>query len=79
MQWEYDRELGWHTKAIDESKDEFVFVYKTAAGDYAISAMREGDVSGGQVDFELTLAKAKKAADNLIASGRYTQYFENAQ
>jgi len=77
MKWEYDREMEWHTKAVDESGDEFVFVYKTGAGDYAVSAMREGDASGGQVDFEPTLVKAKAAAEKLIESGAYADYFES--
>jgi len=73
--WMFDRECGWHTKAIPQEDDAFVFVYKTAGGDYAISAMREGDMAGGDVEYEPTLAKAKKYGETLIASGGYKEMF----
>lgn len=73
--WEYDRELKWHTLTIEAEEDAFVFVYITEAGDYAISAMREGDAAGGEVEYEPNLTKAKKYAENLIKSGTYKNYF----
>lgn len=75
MCWNYDRECAWHTKGIPEEDDAFVFVYKTGGGDYAISAMREGDMAGGDVEYEQTLVRAKKYADGLIVSGGYKEMF----
>ena len=75
LNWEYERESGWHTKAIPLEDDAFVFVYKTVAGDYAVSAMREGDIAGGDVEFEPSLAKAKRLAEGLISSGAYVDMF----
>lgn len=71
--WEYDRETGWHTLQT-ENEDAFMFVYKSAAGDYALSAMREGDPSGGDVDYEQSLKKAKKRCERLIASKEYRDF-----
>ena len=71
MPWAYDRETGWHVLNVDANGDEFVFVYKTAAGDYAISAMREGDAAGGDVDYRDTLKQAKDHGEQLKASGDY--------
>ena len=73
--WEFHREMGWHTKTIPQEDDAYVFVYKTAGGDYAISDMREGDIAGGDVEYEPTLAKAKKFGDHLITSGGYKEMF----
>lgn len=73
--WEYDYELRWNTRVIPGEEDAFVFVYKTPAGDYAISAMREGDPAGGDVEYQPTLATAKRFADSLISTGRYQDFF----
>jgi hypothetical protein len=75
--WQYDREIGWHTKAVEDNKNAFVFVYRTAAGDYAISAMKEGDASGGEVEFRTTLREAKNYADVLISNGTYTELMQS--
>lgn len=72
--WTYDREMGWHTAPVDESEQTFVMVYKSAGGDYAITAMREGDAAGGDVAYEPTLPKAKQFAEQLIESGNYIEY-----
>ncbi len=72
--WDYDREMAWHTRPVSPGSDVFVFVYKTPAGDYAVSAMTEGDASGGQVEYEPTLQKAKRLADDLCTSGAYVNY-----
>ena len=79
--WEYDRELKWHTLPVITSKpddDIFVFCYKSAAGDYVISAMREGDIAGGEVEYEESLPKAKKFAERIAGDGSYTQYLMSA-
>lgn len=73
MTWEYDRETKWHTNQVPDF-DAFVFVYKTPAGDYAISAMYEGDACGGDVDYMTTLAQAKRKGELLIESHRWTDY-----
>lgn len=74
--WQYDRECGWHTLAIDESADEFVFVYKSGGGDYVVSAMREGDSGGGELEYLPTLRQAKRFAEKIKADGSYRDYMQ---
>lgn len=68
--WQFDRELKWHTLAI-ENTSAIVFVYKSAGGDYVVSAMRDGDACGGDIEYIPTLAKAKKFAEQAVVSGEW--------
>lgn len=74
--WEYDNEMKWNTRKVhsEHDGDIFVFTYKTPGGDYAISAMREGDIAGGEVEYRPNLRRAKAFADALISSGAYRDY-----
>lgn len=71
--WQYDRETGWHTLRVDGDDDAFVFVYKSGGGDYVISAMREGDPAGGDIEYCDTLKQAKKFGETLI-DGAWKDY-----
>lgn len=72
MEWSYDREVGWHTAPVNEQ--EFMLVYMTGAGDYALTAMREGDPCGGDLDYFDTLRSAKRYAEQVAKDGTYTEY-----
>jgi len=72
MTWEYDREMKWHTLDVDE--EHFVFVYKSEGGDYVVSAMREGDAGGGEIEYRDTLSQAKKLGERMVADGSYVNY-----
>jgi hypothetical protein len=73
--WEYDREVKWHTRSVESTdQDVFVFIYKTEGGEYVVSAMREGDASGGEIEYFDTLAKAKRHGEKIAADGTYVDY-----
>lgn len=75
MAWEYDREVNWHTLQVNDTEDDaFVFVYKSGGGDYVISAMREGDPGGGEIEYRDTLKQAKKLGEQMAADGTYKDY-----
>lgn len=59
--WMLDRETGEHflsVNAVESWK-----VYKTAAGDYALTLHNDTDGHGGDVDYFETLGAAKAAAE----------------
>ena len=71
--WTYERDTGQHFLAFtaDDQIERLMLVYKTSGGDYAITCMQDVDPSGGEVEFEPTLTKAKAKAEALIASGEW--------
>jgi hypothetical protein len=72
MAWEYDTTTKRHTlAALDQS---FIFFYRSVGGDYVISAMNEGDLCGGHVEFCDTIGQAKKLGEQWIASGEWRNY-----
>ena len=73
--WIYDREMKEHFKHFDDESgvERYMAVYKTAAGDYAITCRQEGDPCGGDMDYEQTLPKAKAKAEALIESGHWLE------
>ena len=68
--WQFDRELKWHTLAINDT-GAIVFAYKSVGGDYVVSAMYDDDACGGDVEYLPTLAKAKKFAEQAVVSGEW--------
>jgi uncharacterized membrane protein len=73
--WEYDREVKWHTLPVDGDESEsFVFVYKTEGDEYVVSAMREGDASGGEIEYFPSLKAAKKFGEKIAEDGSYVDY-----
>ena len=58
--WQHDRETGEHFLPINN--DHSWKVYKTSAGDYALTLHSDTDGHGGEVEFFETLAQAKRAA-----------------
>ena len=48
-----------------------IAVYRTVPGDYALSCRHEDDYEGGDLDFFPTLAGAKRAAEQAVASGEW--------
>lgn len=73
LKWVYEHDVNWHTAIINDDRD-YVMVYKTAAGDYAVSAARDDDPGGGEVEFEPSLVQAKKHAERIVREGTYKQY-----
>lgn len=51
--------------------DAFMKVEKTRGGDYSITAIREGDPCGGEVEYAPDLQKAKAVAERLANNGEY--------
>ena len=72
MGWEYDREVNEHTKFFGND-EQYMVVYKTAGGDYAITCRNEGDPCGGDIEYAPTLAKAKRWADDKIDDGTWVE------
>lgn len=60
VQWVFDRETGEHFLPING--DESWKVYKTAAGDYALTLHSDAAGHGGEVEYFDSLTKAKAAA-----------------
>jgi hypothetical protein len=52
-------------------------VEKSAAGDYFYTCLRDGDSVGGHIEYEDTLAKAKRGAEAAIASGAWLGMIED--
>jgi hypothetical protein len=48
-------------------------VEMTTGGEYALTCCREGDPSGGGVDYFPTLGKAKTHAEHLVKTGRWRE------
>jgi hypothetical protein len=74
--WAKERtDIGWiHWLDIeqpDETKDYYVKVEKSAAGDYFGCVFLEGDDGGGELEFFDTLAQAKNWAERLVSSGNW--------
>lgn len=76
--WQYDREVKWHTLPVDgAANDAFVFVYKTEGDEYVVSAMREGDAAGGEIEYFPNLKAAKKFGERIAADGSYVDYLSS--
>jgi uncharacterized membrane protein len=76
--WQYDRDLKWHTLDIEDAETEtFVFVYRTEGSEYVVSAMREGDFAGGEIEYLPNLRAAKKFAEKIAADGSYVDYLSS--
>jgi uncharacterized membrane protein len=73
--WEYDRDVKWHTMEVEGAEVEtFVFVYKTEGDEYVVSAMREGDAAGGEIEYFPNLKAAKKFGEKIATDGSYVDY-----
>jgi hypothetical protein len=70
--WEFDRDTGEHFLHFGDD-GQYMAVWKTAAGDYAITCRAEGDPCGGDVDYEPTLPKAKKNAEAHVENGTWIE------
>ena len=77
LQWEYDKEVKWHVCHTDETRETFVLVYLSGGGDYVVTAMREGDCAGGEIEYRATLAQAKKLGEQWIADGTWRDYLQD--
>lgn len=78
--WTYDRECKWHTLPVQGAPVEsFVFVYQSGGGDYVVSAMREGDACGGEVEYFPSLRAAKRYGERIARDGTYTDYMVSDQ
>jgi len=66
-------EIGFiHTlKASDVA---YVKVEKTRGGDYSITAMRNDDAAGGEVEYRNTLNAARDFAERIITDGSWIEY-----
>lgn len=69
--WQFDRETGEHFLSIDG--DLSMKVGKSAGGDYFITCHSDSAGFGGEVDYEDSLAKAKKNAERRIVDGSYVE------
>lgn len=65
--WQHDKDTGEHHLPLTRGLS--VKVYKTPAGDYALTAHSDEDGCGGEVDYFETLRQAKRHGDE-IAAGR---------
>lgn len=63
--WQFERKTGEHFLPIDA--DLSWKVYRTAAGDYALTRHSDADGHGGEVRFFDTLRQAKLEAEHAIA------------
>lgn len=69
--WVFERETGEHFFPISDGLS--MKVYRTAAGDYAITCHDDGAGSGGEVDYAETLALAKANAESRAANGSWRE------
>lgn len=76
--WQYDSDAKWHTFDVESAEVEtFVFVYLTEGGEYVVSAMREGDAAGGEIEYFPNLRAAKKFAEKIASDGSYVDYLSS--
>lgn len=78
-EWRKDRDEGGfvHWLPIEDQGDGeeyFMKVEKSRGGDYTVTAYREGDPAGGEVDYRSTLRLAKKEAERLVADNEWRDY-----
>jgi hypothetical protein len=72
MQWRKERDEGGFVHYLPTGVEDYVMkVEKSAGGDYYLTAYREGDPAGGEVEYEDTLEKAKRRAEELVQSGEW--------
>lgn len=78
-EWSKDRDEGGfvHWLPIEyqgDGAEYFMKVEKTRGGDYSITAYREGDAAGGDVDYADTLPKAKAEAERIVGNDVWREY-----
>jgi hypothetical protein len=73
---EWENEDGLHFLRIP-GEGARMKVEKSAAGDYFYTCLRDGDTVGGNIEYEDTLAKAKRGAEAAIASGEWLDMIED--
>lgn len=67
VEWQYDRETGEHFLPVDD--DSSWKVYRTAAGDYAMTLHSDDEGMGDEVEYFETLKKAKSEAERRAEGG----------
>ena len=65
--WHYDNDVKEHRLHFRDQH--YMVAWKTPGGDYAVTCRAVDDPCGGDVEYTSTLAKAKKLAEELAASG----------
>lgn len=69
---------GWvHTMPI-EGSDAYMKVEKSRGGDYAITALRDGDPCGGEVEYRETLEDARHEAERIVIDGEWEDYLPDS-
>jgi len=71
--WLYDPETREHFLPIEGNPDLAMKVYKTEAGDYAITCHSEAAGRGGEIDTERSLNLALRNAEARVTDGRWRE------
>ncbi len=71
--WLYDPQTREHFLPIGSDSDLSMKVYKTGAGDYAITCHSESAGHGGEIDTEPTLHLALRNGEARAADGRWRE------
>ena len=74
MGWEYDREIKEHALFFGDGDEQYMVVYKTGGGDYAITCRNADDPCGGDIEYAPSLRKAKQWAEDKVEDGTWVEF-----